>query len=286
MDETQQGPSLFEALPLEIRLQIYGYLLPYSVTSSAPKPHGKEITVWRAGNITILATNRQIHEEAAAVMYGDSWFWFSIDDNRISFKFYCRQRDYMPKDCRHIDVEEFFKDIGPRNVSRISHLRVCIRGPIQFAWGMYQERQIPSTNARAGTSATDFKGPIKYLATPKGYQEFMNDIADQVSKFPKLVESIPQIHDLRATVWIERKEPDASFDYALAKPLLELNSGRKMLLAGDIDTNTVQELWYVLYDHTSNPKANSARSSEKDGAPAVEPNLKIPRAYLRDARLL
>ena len=188
--------------------------------------------MWQLGSTSILATNRQIHEEAAELMYGDSWFRFIIHYHQINFIFFYRKRDILCQDCRPIRRKRFFKDIGPRNVLRISHFQVEIRG-LKYK-EVLQE------------------GPVQYPTTT-GYQEIMNALAGQVSIFSKLWELNPNIHDLRVTVRLKRKELDVRFEYALAKPLLELNSRRKLLLAGHFHTEVEQELWLVIQDHTSNP---------------------------------
>ena len=243
MDGTQQqGPSLFQSLPLELRRQIYSYLLPYSV-----RRHdcGKKIPVWQLGSTSILATNRQIHDEAADLMYGNSWFWFIIDNEEIDFVFECFKRDIWSEKSRPIPRESFFKDIGPRNVSRISHLQVGICGV------KYEEVLV--MDFMTSQSAIDEVEPMQYPITLEGYQQKMNALAGQVSMFSKLLELNPNVQDVRVTVQIQRKELDVRFEYALAKPLLELNSRRKLLLAGHFHTEVEQELWLVIQDHTSNP---------------------------------
>lgn len=70
----------------------------------------------------------------------------------------------------------------------------------------------------------------------------MNALADQVSIFSNSFKLNQDIHDLRVEVWLECQEPDAAFEYALAKPLLDLNSRRMYLLGGPFGKMVGQEL--------------------------------------------
>lgn len=172
MDGTQQqGRSLFQSLPLEIRRQIYSYILPYTV----PQYRRKETYVWRLGSIAILAANKQIHEEAADLLYGDSWFHFVVQYNRTEFVFHfvrqgilreTRHDEYL-RGYRHIQaVEYFIKRIGPKNVSRIRQLQIHIHGPADFKAGKYNE--VPAATVTGPPIAINAEGPTQYPPTPEG----------------------------------------------------------------------------------------------------------------------
>ena len=212
MNGTQQpGPRLFESLPLEIRRQIYGYLLPHSV----PQCHQLKNPVWRLGNIEILATNKQIHDEAVDLMYGDSWFFVNVNYDEITFKCNFARRDiWICGDYFSQAGKDFFEEIGPRNVSRIRHLQIYI-----------------------------ILGPGVSPPIPECYQANIDSLAAQVSLLSNSLKPIQNFLDLRVTVRTEREEPDVRFEYALAKPLLELNSRRKFLLSGFFDSQVELEQW-------------------------------------------
>ena len=212
MDRTQQpGPRLFESLPLEIRRQIYGYLVPYS----DPEFHQWKNPVWRLRKIEILATNRQIHDEAVDLMYGDSWFFVYVNYDKITFGCDFARRDFCICTLSFSQAaKEFFEEIGTRNVSRIRHLQVYI---------LFNSTVFP---------------PV-----PDSYQANIDTLAAQVSMLSNLLKPIPDFLDLRVTVLIEREEPDIRFEYALAKPLLELNSRRKFLFSGSFDSLVELEQW-------------------------------------------
>ena len=241
MDGTQQpGPSRFESLPLEIRRQIYRYLLPHSVVPCDQE----KFPIWRLGNTAILAVNRQIHEEAADLMYGDSWFYFDVQYNRFRFVIHISKRDdyvcdeveyWIPNSIR------FFEDICPKNLSRIRHLQVYIYGPTGFESGRYNKNQhrvfCPGLDLTADEA-------VRFPPTAEGYQAIINALADMVSMLSESLKQIPSSLELQVIVWMERKEPDLNFEYALAKPLLELNSRKKSLWCDlQRDSNVEQELW-------------------------------------------
>ena len=176
-------------------------------------------------------------------MYGGSWFHFNVEYNLINFMFrYIKQDDYL-RGCRETQAGElFFEDIGPRNVSRIRQLQVYICGPIHYKNKIYTV--IPRTMGTTHVNAIDAGEPAaRYPPSSEGYQAIMRILAAQVSAFSELLKPVPNIHDLCITVWFEREEPDAAFEYALAKPLLDLNGRRMCLLSGHLLTKIETELW-------------------------------------------
>lgn len=72
-------------VPPEIRLHIYNLLLPCTVNAkSLGKNHE---AAWLPGNTAVLATNRQIHREAAAVLYGQNDFLVGVNYESVLFRF-------------------------------------------------------------------------------------------------------------------------------------------------------------------------------------------------------
>lgn len=123
---TPAEPSLLLRLPIELRRQIYHCLLPYTLNlaphhqrpasptrasynltfvrqpasragswkmqQTEPKSvreTGNDI-VWRRGSTALLAVNRQLHEEAADMLYGDNTFVLDVTFARVAFR--CRWR--------------------------------------------------------------------------------------------------------------------------------------------------------------------------------------------------
>ncbi|KAI5364867.1 hypothetical protein Slin15195_G044050 [Septoria linicola] len=105
----------FLRLPLEIRQQIYLLLLPRTIEHSKPNPlasHALNFSavkkrsargmvvpqsdpgysraahiVWQRGNIRLLSVCRQMHNECAELLYGNSTFLLFITYTGISFRF-------------------------------------------------------------------------------------------------------------------------------------------------------------------------------------------------------
>lgn len=123
----QEWPRLsLLGLPIEIRREIYSYLLPSTInihprlnhqesSSSAKKEYkltfvpinlngctgvwkilptrpnsshdtGHDI-VWRRGSVVLLRTNRQIHEECATMIYGESTFVIDVTFDSVHFRY-------------------------------------------------------------------------------------------------------------------------------------------------------------------------------------------------------
>lgn len=104
-------------LPAEIRTQIYSYLLPRTIEHREPNPllghvrnfsavkkrvakgmlvpqhdpssrqGGPGPVVWRRGNISLLSVNKQVHHEAAELLYGNSTFQLFVTYSGISFRY-------------------------------------------------------------------------------------------------------------------------------------------------------------------------------------------------------
>ncbi|KAL1642113.1 hypothetical protein SLS58_005704 [Diplodia intermedia] len=81
---TTPAASPFLRLPAELRVQIYGYLLPSTARVPYKHDHG---LIWLRGCTSLLATNRQISEECLELLYGQNIFVIEVSYNRIDFRF-------------------------------------------------------------------------------------------------------------------------------------------------------------------------------------------------------
>ncbi len=79
-----QGDCYFLKMPIELRLRIYGYLLPHKPVQAKPPFLNAE----KAGSIStcmsILRVNRQIHEEATGLLYGSGSFTIHLSTEGIT----------------------------------------------------------------------------------------------------------------------------------------------------------------------------------------------------------
>ena len=89
---TSNGPS-FEALPAEIRLNIYRLLL---VCKELIEPHSFYFPLFHPA---ILYCNKRIHDEATSVLYGENCFRFCLggrDYTRLWHRFHAIHQEERP----------------------------------------------------------------------------------------------------------------------------------------------------------------------------------------------
>ena len=139
MEETQ--PFRFPDLPFDVRKQIYRFLL-HSKDSICPDVtgslklytyHSEKRKEWYENHsiidVAILRANRQIHEEAAAVLYGDNAFTFDDWDYREK----CVSRRHHACRCPgETDLNLLYTwlhAIGRRNRRALRRLRVILSHP-------------------------------------------------------------------------------------------------------------------------------------------------------------
>ncbi|KAJ9663936.1 hypothetical protein H2201_005418 [Coniosporium apollinis] len=77
-------PSPFLRLPLELRQQIYSFVLPASLPHVPKALNG---VIWRRGHTALLLTNRQISEECLDVIYGRNTFMVDIAYDSITLRY-------------------------------------------------------------------------------------------------------------------------------------------------------------------------------------------------------
>lgn len=68
--------SHFLTLPLELRREIYTYILPFA--TPIDNPH---LQYWRRGQTSLLIVNKQFHDDAANLIYGGRLFEIGIFSN-------------------------------------------------------------------------------------------------------------------------------------------------------------------------------------------------------------
>ncbi|KAF2170718.1 hypothetical protein M409DRAFT_63800 [Zasmidium cellare ATCC 36951] len=121
LEQRSRSPASFKPkfpllkLPLELRQQIFNYLLPRTIQHSDPNPlasharnfsavkkraakgmvvpkpetaqRGPTHVVWQRGNIKLLSVCRQIHDECADMMYGRNTFLLFVTYAGITFRY-------------------------------------------------------------------------------------------------------------------------------------------------------------------------------------------------------
>ncbi|KAH7386951.1 hypothetical protein DE146DRAFT_620764 [Phaeosphaeria sp. MPI-PUGE-AT-0046c] len=134
-------------LPLEVRRIIYAFALPFA--TNAPERQAANVlaerlmaeldwaawanhptvcnvkgrdAVWTRGCTALLAVSKQVHEETAAMLYGDNKFIVNIKFDGISF--YLRWR--TSQDLTLNRTYSFFGHLSQRNLLRIRHYVVNV----------------------------------------------------------------------------------------------------------------------------------------------------------------
>jgi hypothetical protein len=180
-------------LPVELRHQIYTLVLPYTTTTPAstvrlsPLPSASEhhLTlvrqdnpdaahllrinsstgsdiVWHRGCTAILAACRQIHEEAADLLYGDNTFVIDVTFEAITFRYRWQTHNGLVPSRGYSFLEHF----SQRNLLRVRKYVVGVE------------------------SVDDYTGMIKYnvggRGLPAGIKAKVRDLVQQLTAAPWL----------------------------------------------------------------------------------------------------
>jgi len=136
----------FLQLPLEIRQQIYSYLLPTTTVRGSTHsmanmlPFGDPISrrgrssgtladvVWKRGQTSLLCISRQVHDECAALLYGSSPFILFVKYDTINFRY----SFLIPCGLAPSKQYEFLDLVPPRYLSLIRQVVVTVDHPDSY----------------------------------------------------------------------------------------------------------------------------------------------------------
>lgn len=190
--------SPFLRLPIELRRLVYCYVLPHTTTfdvrlqrppGPVPKAEfnltfvrqrngdggwrmqktspriqretGNDI-VWRRGCTNLLAVNRQIHEEAADMLYGDNVFVIDVTFDTINFRYRWRTAKNLTPNRAY----QFLDHFSQRNLLRIRDYIINVE------------------------SVDDYTGMIKYnhggRGLPAGIRRKVQELVDLLAVVPQL----------------------------------------------------------------------------------------------------
>lgn len=195
--------SPFLRLPIELRQQIYTYILPYTSTfdvrlqrGTGEQPERSEYNltyvrgalgngiwkmqktmpktdretgndvVWRRGNIALLCVCRQIHDECVDMIYGSNMFVIDVSFNSINFR--CRWRTANNLTPNRAIL--FLTHFSQKNLMRIKNYIINVE------------------------HVDDYTGMIKYNTGGRGLTA---GIRDQVQNLTDLLSIIPYLHRLQ-----------------------------------------------------------------------------------------
>lgn len=116
-------------LPLELRQQIYTFVLPSNKPSNDISDGG-----WTSGSVTILRASRQIYAEAIAVLFAKVTFHIRIEQDCVLFI-----KTYHYSDGRilkvPLSVRYAFPEALGRNLWRVQRVAIQIEMGIMNVWG-------------------------------------------------------------------------------------------------------------------------------------------------------
>ena len=230
-----KAESRFLSLPLELRLEIYGYIIPKSVK----QPPGRGIDhVWHRGNIAILAVNKQIHDEVAQMIYGDPTFNLRVEKGRVSFQY------HYPTPCSGIYTHDSVTVAGgfSKYIRYMRNLRVQLIPTFKSNWDF---QRIPSEyrppNVSKSPIVRDWPRP-RILTTHDGAQmmvEAMDSNMDML--LAKLIKAL-RIQNLNVNVELEHLgRCDVEFDRLYLTPLLHLGNVSKLTFGGGVSRDFQDE---------------------------------------------
>ncbi|KAF2181788.1 hypothetical protein K469DRAFT_588152 [Zopfia rhizophila CBS 207.26] len=188
-------------LPIELRRQIYNYILPSTFRLDVrlqggmgePEKVEKQLTfvreplgngvwkmqqtlprsnreagnniVWRRGTIALLGTNHQIHEECVDMIYGDNTFVIDVAFDSIKFRY----RWVLPSNLTPTRSYSFLDHFSQRNLLRIKNYIINVE------------------------HVDDYTGMIKYNCGGRGLTA---GIRQQVQNLVDLLSVAPYLHRL------------------------------------------------------------------------------------------
>ena len=232
MDEMQNQSSCgFLSLSLELRHQIYDYVLPY-----APPCWEDYIPEWNRGHVSILGTNKQIYLEAVALLYGTNTFLLIVRDDCIHWVYRTfTSPDDIDGTVHHVPINHACpKAMTPKNISRIRRLSVQIWPP---EIGDGRKRLTDSQN-------TSYANP---------HEGFLRVMEGQISVLLTVLRQMKEIQDLDIGLWLLPRERHKGYARTLLSPLMSLINVRNIDLYGTMSPEFDQEIT----DHFRNSAAKS-----------------------------
>lgn len=252
--EMKQPPELsphFFRLPIELRRQIYVFILPHTTTFAVryqrdpdpPKPTysltfvrqkngddswrmlrvhprieretGNDI-VWRRGCTSVLAVNKQFHEETADMLYGSNTFVLDVTFGTINFRYRWRTANNLTPNRTYAFLEHF----SQRNMRRMRRFIVNVE------------------------SVDDYTGMIKYncggRGLPVGIRTKVQELVEQLAIAPEL-HSV-QVHLIDGATSrirfpsgrVHRVQDDANYEQTqlILDPFRTLNGIRNVEVSG------------------------------------------------------
>lgn len=263
------GISPLFRLPPEIRRIIYAFALPFATIAPERKiantDGNREIdwaalqnngqiryrrghdVVWTRGCTALLAVSKQIHEETAAILYGDNTFTIDIKFDAIKFHLRWRTAQDLTPSRTYLFLEHF----SQRNLLRIRHYVVNVE-PVD-----------------------EYMGMIKYNY---GGQGLVAGVRTQMSQLARLMAGVEALQAVNINVWHSacgiitvfnrtpsesrtaiRKEKEEAQARTILAPLACVRGVRTVEMTGLSDQH-MEELRTMMTAPKSEPASNDGKN--------------------------
>lgn len=221
--------SSFLALPLEIRIQVYRYLVPTTYfqenTYRFAKPSDWIMKYfWILGSTSILRVNHQIYDEAIICLYENATFTIKV----FSFQSFFLVR-LGPNLC-YCQGYEIPQRFSSRHIRRIRRLDIHING-------------------RNGDPST------------------IKELIREVALLCSLLQTIPRIKSLR--IWYNAEKGCLPYAQAILKPFLPLSGVENIEVGGLVDAGTKSEMESALRRNRSRGMIDLNRLSNRHANTAI-----------------
>ncbi|KAG8630475.1 hypothetical protein KVT40_002094 [Elsinoe batatas] len=139
----RHAPFPFFKLPLEIRQKIYSYFapratardattikLPFARNASPPSRFRsrKKPVIWERGQTNLLCLCRQMHDEYAAMLYGDSVFVVFVKYSSITFRYQWQ----LPSGLTPTSDMEFLESFSGQYLQLVRQVHIIVDHPDSY----------------------------------------------------------------------------------------------------------------------------------------------------------
>ena len=228
---TTQVPCYLLDLPFEIRSKIYAFVLPMTIDV------GSKGVVWRRGNITLLATNKQIYKEATSQLYGHNVFLIDVVWDCSTF-FY--PTELLPNVVTDLNRQE---TVWPHN-PHLPNSTDQEAGPGLSEAGSRRRMAFPDQLALRNVKLMR-KFYIKVYITDS-YAGVMEGLGDQVRFLCQTLSSVPEIGLLH--IHLQDDTHDVKVGDKILEPFFKLQHVRRIKCSGDMSSETLAKLQKTLPD--------------------------------------
>ena len=262
--------SGFLSLALELRLQVYRYIIPKSVKLPPERIRRGIDHFWHRGNISILRVNKQIHDEVVQILYGGSTFEFQVKHGALNFRYH-----YLcPSSGKFIQESTA---VAPKTLTYIPYIR-NLRIELVPAHECYWEFRHSKFGLPKGYNY-DWRTAI---GQPRQRKMTSHDGTEKMVKIMDINMGV-LLDNLTKALRIQNLHVDVSqeylggchieFDRYYLEPLLHLGNVSKLTFGGDVSGKFEDEASKLFEDRkTSSPKGSVDVKSQSNKVNTRKPD--------------